>query len=229
MHNALTFQSCKGFQLVLELTKARLPEGPTSTIPLSVLLDILEPTAGALLQLKETRQKQYVVELLQEVRGRLSALSDRDVKELERRDLDKIYATLSSLLFWETKDALTMILRVAVQLLRCAYIKKKLLGLAVVKDMLPKSPKEAAVQRDRILLEQKDPRALLQQLSSEGVLQAILGENAHSELLRKVEDLLRFLVDYDHLELKDLELLWKCGNEKHEDIMRAALSLLANA
>ena len=202
--------------------------------PASTLIDLLDPVSGALRVLKDEFSKQLASEVLKEVSSRLSTLADKDIKEMSKTVLERLFSTLESLR--QAKDgpssagresALSVIFGIAVQLIRSSYIQKKLLGLTVIKDMLPKLVRDRSlIEKTGLSLEWKDPKQLIKTLEDHKLVDIILGENAHAELLRKVEDLFAFLLANEKFEVRYLELMWKCCSEKHEDIMRTCHELL---
>ena len=230
--NISAFQASHGFELVSALIKTSEQQYPATT-----LIDLLDPVSGALRIIRDEFSKQLANETLKEVSDRLSTLTDKDLKEMGKPMLERLFSTLDSLR--QAKDgtstaigreaALAVIFGIAVQLIKSSYIQKKLLGLAVIKDMLPKSPKDRAVaEKTGMSMEWKDSRQLIKAMEDLKLIDIILGENAHSEILRKIEEVFAFLLANERFETRYLELLWKCCNEKHEDIMRTSLGLLGN-
>eukprot|EP01022_Parablepharisma_sp_SALTPOND_P031230 TRINITY_DN78_c0_g1_i1.p1 TRINITY_DN78_c0_g1~~TRINITY_DN78_c0_g1_i1.p1 ORF type:complete len:2462 (-),score=272.77 TRINITY_DN78_c0_g1_i1:2173-9558(-) len=223
--NISVFQENKGFELVIGLVK-----NTEQQYPLTVIIDLLEPLAGALRALKDEFSKQYSNDILKEITDRFSTLNNKEIKEMTKPTLDKLFYTLESLK--TIKDSTTggreavlaVIFAIAVQLIKSAYIQKKLLGLSIIKEMLPKQGKGTSL----VNMEWKDPKQLIKAMEDHKLLDIILGENAHAELLRKVQDIFVFLLANDKLEPKHIELLWRCSSEKYEDIMRACLGLLCN-
>ncbi len=205
--------------------------------PATTLIDLLEPVAGALRVMKDETAKQLSGDILKEVTGRLGTLTDRDMKEMSKTLLERLFSTLDSLR--QAKDglspsvgresALAAIFGIAVQLIKSAYIQKKLLGLGLIKEMLPKFSKERALaEKSGLSMDWRDPQQLIKAMEEHKLVDIILGENAHAELLRKVEEVFAFLLENGRFEPRYLELLWKCCKEKHEDIMRTCLGLLAS-
>ncbi len=204
--------------------------------PATILIDLLDPLSGALRVVRDDFSKKLAGELHKEVSDRLGTLSDKDMKDMSKPVLERLFSTLDSLR--QARDGtsptgrettLSVIFGIAVQLINCAYIQKKLLGLSLIKDMLPKSSKERALaEKSGLNLEWRDPKQLIRTIEEHKLIEIFLGENAHAELLRKVEDVFAFLLSNDRFDVKHLERLWKCCNEKHENIMRTCLGLLGN-
>jgi len=227
--NIAIFQQNKGFELVAALVKNN--EQP---YPNNLLMDLLEPLAGALRTMKDDFAKQYSNDVLKEITDRFATLSDREIKEMTKSILDKLCYLLESVRLDKDPNSpggresvLTVIFSIAIQLIKSSYIQKKLLGLSIIKDMIPKYKERGAVSQLGNL-EWRDPKMLIKVMEDFKLVDIILGENAHAEILRKVEDIFIFLIINEKFEAKYIEMLWKCSNEKHEEIMRISLSLLSN-
>lgn len=52
------------------------------------------------------------------------------------------------------------------------------------------------------------------------ILGIILDENTHAELLKRCSYIIKFLGERNKLSTHVLDLLWKCQEGKHEDIVR---------
>ena len=206
--------------------------GPNKYCPMQFLLDLLEPTAWALSALKDESVNPLIDDLFKLVIERCRALGEKDLKEFQRITIEKIFNLLEYLKPKDgnSNDILTIILNIAIQLIKSPFIQKKILGICLVKDMIPKSTKERAamIEKGVINFEWRDLRLLVKTLSELSFVEIILGENANVELLRKVEPIFNFLLKYDKFEAKHVELLWKCCTEKHEEIMITSCSLLSN-
>ena len=77
-------------------------------------------------------------------------------------------------------------------------------------------------------MEWEDQNKLIEVMEENKLLDIILGENAHAEILRKVEEIFEFYVTRQKLKKEHIETLWKSSNEKHEEETRACLDLLSN-
>lgn len=231
--NIQAFQENKGFEIVSNLVKMQINEnGPNKYCPMSFLLDLLEPTAWALQAIKDESVNSMIEDLFKLVTERCRALGEKDLKDFQRTTIEKLFNLLEYLKPKDaiSKDILTILLNIAIQLIKSPFIQKKLLGLSLVKDMIQKTTKERAamIEKGILSLEWKEQQLLVKTLGELSFAEIILGENANAELLRKVEPIFLFLLKYDKFEVKHLELLWKCCTEKHEEIMRICCSLLSN-
>ena len=184
--------------------------------PIEVITDLLDPLVGILDLLKDAKSDELSSMLYKEVTARFSNLGDKDIKELTKPSLDKLMNILSALI--PVKEASVKIrFGIGVQLLKSTYIQKKLFGINVIKNMVSISIDDTPMMKQLIAL-----------CEEEKLLDIVLGENAHTEILRKMEEVFVFLLVNKKLSMKYVERLWKCGNEKYEDIMRTCLNLLAN-
>ena len=238
MRNFLHFHECKGIQIILELIKKRVGEDKAVELvcSFSMLLDLLDLIAIALNSIKLDNSKPLSQDILQSFYERLSQLTDKDIKDLQRQSFDRIYSILDSLLLIKdpstrSKDGiLELILGLAIKLIKSQYITKKLMGISLIQDMIPKTAldKRFMFDKDLITLEWKDQNMLAKKLNENSLVEIILGENVQAEIVKKAEDLFSFLIKNNCFDSKYIHLIWNCCIEKHEDIMKACLELLSN-
>ena len=67
-------------------------------------------------------------------------------------------------------------------------------------------------------------------ITQERIVEYVYIENPHSELIRRSSELiyLRSINKSDPFPQSLVDEIWKCCSEKHEDIVRASLSMLEN-
>ena len=223
--NIVKFQITGGFETFQKLCQNQLP--------LSILIDFLDPIVSCLMYWKDSETRGMANNLLKEITPRFEKLSDQDIKDMQIYTICKlcnIYEYLFQIIDPSNNrdHVLGFIFNIGIQLLKSVYIQKKLLGIAVIKDMLPKNPKD----RERILkaglhsFEWQDPNLLIKLIEERKLIDLILGENANAEILKKVEDLFQFLMIFGKPDKKFIDSIWSCCNEKHEDITRSAFNLL---
>jgi len=222
------FNKEKGFELVIEaITKTG------NQCPISVITELLDPLIGILNVQKDEAVKSCINEIFKKLVIRFSSLNDKDIKEISRSSIQKLFSILESLTPSKTflafgkdsietikEDMLKTLFTIGVQLINTPYIQKRLLGITMVKGMIPKQRHFSNSS------EWKDPLQLIKVMEDKKLLEIILGENAHPEIIRKAEDIFLLYLSHKKLEKKHIELLWKCVNEKYEDVMRACLDLL---
>ena len=65
-------------------------------------------------------------------------------------------------------------------------------------------------------------------MSSNQVLQIILGANAHIEIVKRSGPLLKILTRYgeDLFDVSLVDLIWKCQLGKHEEMVRTVYNLI---
>ena len=212
------FQDCKGFEAVIKLfttTKA--------DYPISLMTDLLEPLVGALCSISpnefaDLNTNNYLKEILNITRKRLNVLTDRDIKEMDIYSLEKLFYILN-VLKTEPKEPSGLMLSIAIQLIKSSYIKQRLLGARLIAEAIPKPKNDSQYAEDKDFIKVMEDYQLLD---------IILGENAHPEILRKLQDIFTFLLINNKLSSKHIEMLWKCANEKHEDTMRICLAIIEN-
>lgn len=225
------FNEEKGFELVVEaVTKTG------NQCPISVITDLLDPLTGILNVQKDEGAKTSIGEICKKLIIRFSDLNDKDIKEISKPSIQKLFSILESIMpskgflgFGKDsmgsikEDMLKTLFSIAVQLINTPYIQKRLLGIAMIKEMIPRQTRYIPSNT-----EWKDSAQLIKTMEEKKLLEIVLGENAHSEIIRKTEDIFTLYLTNKKLEKRHIELLWKCANEKHEDVMRACLDLLVN-
>lgn len=221
----------------MKIIKGSLEEsGQVLRCPLSLFIDVVDPIAIALDKLKNETTKALSVEIQNVFTSRFASLDDKDIKDIQRSTIDKI----CNLLEWvkaanstdsrHTESIHSFVFGMSLQLLKSSYLKKKLLGLSLIREMLPKSTRDRLQATDKTSsgLEWKDSRAFVNAIMETKLLDIILGENASAEILRKSEDIFQFVLIHNKLEVKHIDCLWKCCTNKHEDIMRECLLILTH-
>ena len=237
MRNFLQFHENKGIEFALELVKKRVGDEKAGELvcSFSMLLDLLDLISSAMIAIKIENSKAVSQDILQIFYGRLSELTDKDIKELQRQSIDRIYNILDSLILVKdptirSKDGnLELILGLAIKLIKSQYITKKLMGISLIQDMIQKSAyTDRRFDNCTNSFEWKDQAMLAKKLIEHSLVEIILGENVQAEIVKKAEDLFSFLIKNNCFDSKYIQLIWNCCIEKHEDVMKACLELLSN-
>jgi hypothetical protein len=58
------------------------------------------------------------------------------------------------------------------------------------------------------------------------VLETVLGENTHIEIVKRSGCLLKFLAKQGSLPAEMIELIWKCQLGKHEEMVRVVYNII---
>lgn len=227
--NIAVFNEEKGSELVMEAVTRTGNE-----CPVAVITELLDPLVGILSVQKDEAAKLCISEIFKKLVSRFSTLTDKDVKEITRSSIQKLFYILESIIPSKSflsfskdslghlkEDMLKTLFSIAIQLINTPYIQKRLLGISMIKEMIPRQSRHIPSST-----EWKDPTQLVKTMEDKKLLDIILGENAHAEIIRKADDIFFLYLNNKKLEKKHIELLWKCANEKHEAEMRACLDLL---
>lgn len=62
----------------------------------------------------------------------------------------------------------------------------------------------------------------------EKVLEIVLGENTHSEIVKRGCCILKFLAKQGHLPIDSVDLIWKSQIGKHEEEVRVVYALISD-
>jgi len=184
---------------------------------LIILLSFLEPVAYAVNFLQDESLSKISEDLLKIAEDRSQNPSEKDIKIIDKTLIHQFYMIFVKLASHEI--ALQNLFGLAMILFKSAFIQKKMLGLSIIKEMVPTTKNENKYEWRPI-------EKLLELVEVYNLIENILGENANSEIIKKTEFLFVLLAENKLFESKYLKLLWKCSIEKHEDIIRASNSIL---
>ncbi len=117
------------------------------------------------------------------------------------------------------ESALAEVMGLGVRLLRSPNIKHKLLGMSVLVRMKGRQAGDCMYWTEL--------SEYAKRLHDSGFVEAVFGESAHEEIIRKAPEMLLFLIKEKEFSGSDLALVWRCCVEKHEDVTRRAFEVLA--
>jgi len=61
---------------------------------------------------------------------------------------------------------------------------------------------------------------------NEKILEIVLGENTHLEIVKRSSCILKFLAKLDSLPLESVDLIWKSQLGKHEEMVRVVYQMI---
>ena len=158
--------------------------------------------------------------------NRFENLNEKDLKALEDETIfSRFYQILEFTLgasATANDSVLTIILHLAVKMLKSANRSMKLNGIKILNRMISSKKAEKGVD-----LTWKNKKSLLDEFSKSDVVQAIFGETAHEEVIKQSGEILMLLINGSEFTTKHLESIWKCCTEKHENISEVCFELLS--
>jgi hypothetical protein len=158
---------------------------------------------------------------------RVESLEEKDIKDITKEtikgSMDLVKGVLR--LAYSEEDSAKIVqgheMLLSLRFIQSSSLEKRLNGLADIKKLIDRIEHSQRFMYQPIL---KDTwftgDYLAKWILEQKVMEAILNENAHSELVRRSVHILIFLAKKKMLNTSMLELLWKCQHDKHEDIIR---------
>ena len=167
---------------------------------------------------------------------RFESLDEKEIKDINR---DNVLAAINSVkgflrLSYSEEQAekivITNELGFFLKLIESPFLEKRLNGLSEIRNMIEKvddylEQKHYKPFRQAFSLSSDD---LADWMKQNSILEKILNENAHAELIKRTSTILIFLAKKERLTKEIIELLWKSQQDKHEDIIRVVYDIIIN-
>ena len=103
-------------------------------------------------------------------------------------------------------------LNLALKLLKCPFMEKKLKGLSEIKEIIEcVTNKDPAIRRRYRFLK---PESLAKWIAKRKVLEIII-EDSHVELFKRISNVLIFLANHKQLMPEHIDLIWKYTQGSH--------------
>lgn len=166
-------------------------------------------------------------------------LTDKELKDLNKEDLSNALKKMRRFLkLYYNEDDVSKVIEknemvLSVKLLQSPYLEKQLNGLGDIKKLIDRI--EMNTMGNNSYLYQIEPMQKLRWLNSDflgkwilenRILEIILNENAHAELVKRTAPILVFLAKKNLVKAEIIELLWKSQQGKHEDIVRVVYDII---
>lgn len=146
-------------------------------------------------------------------------MSDDEMKEIERQTISYLLAELREFLCISLDESSvderleSVKLAMALRFLKSPVMKKRLVGISEIKSIIEMTadsarrswPDEYAPAKARWL----KPDYLCRWIHSNQLVEYLLGDSSHVELIKRSGSILRFLSLHKQLAQEHLELLWK--------------------
>jgi len=122
----------------------------------------------------------------------------------------------------------------ALRFLKANYLEKRLKGLAEIKTIIERIEYDPRERADRYFLEAHKVKPmkfmtaplLKEWLSENRVVEIVLGENTHVEIVKRAGPVIKFLAKHDALPADFVDLLWKSQEGKHEEMVRVVYDII---
>ncbi|OMJ74578.1 hypothetical protein SteCoe_26477 [Stentor coeruleus] len=165
-----------------------------------------------------TTFKNLVIERIQEI-------SDKEIKMLEKDMVSNVIGVLRIMIDDSDDDWDSVDLGLALKLLKCPYMEKKLKGLSEIKDFIENiSEKESSVKRKYKFL---NSEVLARWIIENKVLETVV-ENAHEEMIKRLSCVFIFLAENQKLETSHLDLILKYAQNHHDSLLISVYKVITD-
>ena len=157
--------------------------------------------------------------------NRIQALDDKDIKDVNKEHIVGAMGLMRSFLRLayddeETSKAIQAHeMLISLKFLQSSALEKRLNGLADIKKMIDHVELPGAGSWFNV-------DYLVKWVVQHNILGEILDDSVHAELIRRTSYVFAFLARHGAVTIEMLELLWKCQQDKHEDLVRAVFDTI---
>ena len=229
-----TFCSSGGLKAVIETISAEKLAERASTLglttnfrlPIDVIAAFLAPFKAIKPIAREEVCKELAIAGKLAFFQRIESLEEKDIKDTNKETIASSLGLMKGFLrlaFGEEESeklVRTHEMTLSLKFVQSGSLEKRLNGLADIRKLIERVEYTShfAVQqtRDGWL----NAEYLTRWIVENKILEMILNENAHAELIRRTSFVFSYLARKKALTVGMLELLWKCQQDKHEDIIR---------
>jgi hypothetical protein len=220
------FQQHGGFDSLRKAIKSIVPFENEYTLPLEIIPTITSPFKNCASLLNPDYATEMATELQSIVIGRLENMSDEEMKDVEKATINHLLVELRDFLCMGLEENIvdekleSVKLSMALRFLRSSNMKKRLNGITEIKNII-----EMTSDSIRRTWQDEDqprkarwlkPEYLCKWIQENHLLEYLLGESSHIEVIKRSTSVLKFLSHNRQLTKEHLDLLWKCQEDKHE-------------
>lgn len=195
------FAKLGGFEAVLDILKnkddnSRVPFPFVNSILLYALNQFIDPEFSS----------QFFTENTELIFQRIKIISDHELKDLKHEEILNLLARMGKLSENLNTDGLEINkLNLFLSMLKCSYLEKRIKGLTEINFALESyEPRVANLDSSKVKVTQNE---LQNWIVDENVINILLSERPHVELIKRASPLLKFLARNNILEEKHLEQL----------------------
>ena len=183
----------------------------------------------------------------------MAVIDDKIIRDLSNEQLVASSNQISSFLrLGESEESIaklieTVEMQVSLKLLQSQYFEKRIQGISEINGMITRLEQSKSNIIPRNLKKYDEGLSMMQKESSPTgsfmnksyspdnfitwvlnnmILEAILNDNAHAELIKRSAKLFKFLTRRNALSKNMIDLLWKCQQDKYEDIVLAIYDVI---
>ena len=173
--------------------------------------------------------------------GHLRSLTDEQLKQEDRKSIQDLQNTVEILLHAaKLPDAHRLVdewtLALAVKCMRSQNLEKRLYGLGEIKEIINTSLRKHEYHQS---LREREadgggpqqlppspstwstPEMIVAWLQREQLVELIFGEGLHDQVVRRCQEVLRFLALCNAFDQRLLDIVWRASLDKHESVKQA--------
>eukprot|EP01022_Parablepharisma_sp_SALTPOND_P026524 TRINITY_DN64327_c6_g1_i1.p1 TRINITY_DN64327_c6_g1~~TRINITY_DN64327_c6_g1_i1.p1 ORF type:complete len:2209 (+),score=297.78 TRINITY_DN64327_c6_g1_i1:12673-19299(+) len=198
-------------------------------LPLDAIASIIAPFKSIKAIAHEEICKNLVIAGKAMFFQRIETLEEKDIKDMTKESIAGSMALMRSILriLYTDEEAVKEVqaheMLLSLKFLQSSSLEKRLNGLADIKKLIDRVEYSQRFAYQSMVVKESWLNAdyLAKWIIEQKVLETILNENAHAELIRRSAHILTFLAKQKAVTEGIIELLWKCQQDRHEDIIRA--------
>jgi len=180
------------------------------------------------------------------VMGHLSSLTDEQLKQEDRKTMQDLQNTVEIMLHAaKLPDAHRLVdewtLALAVKCMRSQNLEKRLYGLGEIKEVVNTSLRKHEYHESLRERETNGggpqqlppspstwstPETIVAWLQREQLVELIFGEGLHDQVVRRCQEVLRFLALCNAFDQRLLDIVWRASLDKHESVKQAIYSVV---
>lgn len=156
---------------------------------------------------------------------RIQKISEKEIKMLEKDVVTSVIGVLKIMVDNSEDDWDSIELGLALKLLKCPYMEKKLKGLSEIKELIEGvSEKEPSGKRKYKFL---NSEVLAKWIVENKVLETVV-ENAHEEMIKRLSCVLIFLAENKKLKTFHLYLILKYAQNHHDSLLISVYKVITD-
>ena len=203
-----------GFEAILQILQvqsadSRVPFGFINCLMVYALSDFLEADFASA----------YFKEFTDSIFSRVEMISDEECKNLRYEEIVHMLDKMASAYVDDTELELNKV-SLFLKMMRCPYLEKRIKGLAEINNLV-ESLEYAEFHATEIR-----PDLIKNWIFNSGIIEMILTDRPHLELLKRSGTILKYLARHGALTEDHLDMLWRCAQGKHESFVRAAYIMI---
>lgn len=221
------FQQLDGFGLLRTALKSVVPSEAKRALPLELIPILTAPFKNCSNILNLDYAQEMSEELQSVIIGRLENMTDEEMKDIDKNTINRILLELRDFLCIGLKDNSvderleSVKLSMALRFLKSSNMKKRLNGINEIKAIIESTTdlfvkrswkEEGSPIRSRWL----KPEYLCKWIEDNKLVEYILGDSSHVEVIKRSATVLQFLSHNQQLTKHHLDLLWGSLEDKHE-------------